>query len=703
MSSLNLKGLASAAKGAISGSGAGAIGSAVGGAVGNMIGGGYTSGVGSALSTIGSIGSMIPGPWGAAIGAGASILGGVASSLVGTKVDQEKLNAANEGTAALNNFTSTATSFDDIVGPQAQAAVQNAYSGGALKKGWAKRRNNELRIERANAQAFADNSVTNNVENIASTQDRNLLANSAAYGGPVFGAIDYSNLMDYMTLRQKQLKSNPRAFGGSLLTNGAAWDTGMTHINNGGSHESNPYEGVPMGVDPNGVPNLVEEGEVVWNDYVFSKRLMVPQTFRKKYKLASGGSLSFADAAKKFSEESNERPNDPISKAGRDSLLSALMDQQEQVREKQAQRQAKREFNSMSPEEQLGIMQAAQQYAQENASQQGAMPSGPEGVKIDNGEMTGISQNIPADGTPMDNAPVMAAYGGRLGNVFSGEGGSSNFLFRTFTLPKIERSAKYAFSNTFEPSLYGTGISLNIPKFNISKSDGGEEQKKKDKKDVNINWMRYAPVAGSGVMAFTDALGITNKPDYSNAERVESASNVTPQYIDAPLIGDYLSYNPLDRNYYLNSLRSSAAASRRALSNNAGGNRATAMAGILASDYNTTNSIGKFIREGEEYNQAQRIKVGEFNRGTNQYNASMLADIAKANQKANENAYKIRISGITSGAQLRAAEQAAANSARSANINNFLQGIGDIGKEQTQWDWVKLLKDHGYFGTLGDK
>ena len=40
-----------------------------------------------------------------------------------------------------------------------------------------------------------------------------------------------------------------------------------------------------MGIDNQGIPNLVEEGEVVFNDYVFSNRLKVPKAVKEKYKL----------------------------------------------------------------------------------------------------------------------------------------------------------------------------------------------------------------------------------------------------------------------------------------------------------------------------------------------------------------------------------------------------------------------------------
>ena len=40
------------------------------------------------------------------------------------------------------------------------------------------------------------------------------------------------------------------------------------------------------------------EGEVIFNDYVFSNRLKVPKAVKQKYKLRGNKELSFADAAK---------------------------------------------------------------------------------------------------------------------------------------------------------------------------------------------------------------------------------------------------------------------------------------------------------------------------------------------------------------------------------------------------------------------
>ena len=107
-----------------------------------------------------------------------------------------------------------------------------------------------------------------------------------------------------------------------------------TEINNGGTHEENPYDGVQSGVDEQGVPNLLEEGEVVYDDYVFSNRLVVPSEVRNKYRFRGSKDLTFADAAKQVHKESDERPNDPISANGLEVMMYNLAMEQEMIRNK---------------------------------------------------------------------------------------------------------------------------------------------------------------------------------------------------------------------------------------------------------------------------------------------------------------------------------------------------------------------------------
>lgn len=169
--------------------------------------------------------------------------------------------------------------------------------------------------------------------------------------------------------------------GGNLATNGGNFPTGLTHINAGGTHEDSPYEGVPMGYDQEGTPNLVEENEVIYNDYVFSARLQVPEIDKpmngKKYQqwekiLRKYRNKSYADAAKKAEKDSgvDERPNDPISKRGFESVLEILAQSQEQTRDIQNNPDQAEQISSMSPEEYADYKA---QQAQQAAEQQQAM------------------------------------------------------------------------------------------------------------------------------------------------------------------------------------------------------------------------------------------------------------------------------------------------------------------------------------------
>ena len=107
----------------------------------------------------------------------------------------------------------------------------------------------------------------------------------------------------------------------------------VTEFNEGGSHESNPYDGIPQGIAPDGMPNLVEEGEVKYDNYIFSDRLMLSKEDKKKYKYKG---KTFADAAKAIKKELmiDVRPNDPLALEDLNIKLQQLSSLQEEKRAK---------------------------------------------------------------------------------------------------------------------------------------------------------------------------------------------------------------------------------------------------------------------------------------------------------------------------------------------------------------------------------
>lgn len=450
-----------------------AIGGIVGIAGNTLLSNGLSSGAGSAISGIGStlggaIGSVNP-LLGAAVTAASGIVGGGINALVGKKVDQKKLSAANSGTNYLNSFNSSASSIDEIQGPNAVAKVQNAYRGGVFKKGWAKRRNADLKAQRLEASQWANRSIDNNINNIESSQMDNLLGNYAAFGGILgsqnTGAIDYDFMSDYLLSKDKATKvkdkmpnnvfgslANPPIFalGGDIQNHGADFTTGLTEINAGGSHEDSPYDGVQVGISKeNGQPNLVEEGETIFNDYVFSKRINVDDQTKKRFHLGKKVQISYADLSKKLQKESLERPNDPISQAALRKQMQALAEEQERQKNDIQAKEMQAAFEVLPPEQQQAIMQQmaldqqeaqqqAQQTEQQNIEQQPVIEEGqqyPDEEQIMNAQMQQQMQ-------PQMQEQINA-YGGKV-NRF-GDGGETNAA-------KIKRNIYNALPNIYTDS-----------------------------------------------------------------------------------------------------------------------------------------------------------------------------------------------------------------------------------------------------------
>lgn len=638
---------------------------------------GNSTGVGNAMQAIGSVASNIPGI-GGVIGAGVNLVGGLVNAAFGSNLNEEFIAETEDKTRQQANYVSDANDNASLMSDWgAYTDMAHVKKSDVGSDGWfsnkAKNKTKELNkaIDRANFRSWS--SLANTAGNIDTNNDILAMSNFAAYGGPLFstGAIGYElasrdlNNKQMKALGDMKLTSLPNSFnalpdvstintfakgggihikkknrgkftsycggkvtseciargkrsssptirkratfaanarkwkhedGGPLFTHGGIWDNGLTYINEGGSHEENPFEGVQMGVDPQGIPNLVEEGEVVYNDYVFSNRMKVPKDVKKKLKTKGD---TFAEAAKELSKESEERPNDPISKNGLDAFMSALSESQEELRMKNENRRANR-------------------YAK----------------------------------------------GGKLGKRFDGLGPDPNILMNIIgsTLPTVTDIDK-------------SPITINGSTDYIEASPAYKS---------NLSYLRFAPAVMSGISAFTD---LFSKPDYSAADRVASI-DIQPALVSADPIGQYLSYRPLDRMFYINQLNKNAGATRRAVNNNSGGNRAAALAGILAADANYGENLGKLARQAEEYNQALKERVVGFNRQTDMFNSQQSMQAQTANQASRNSATQMRLAQAERVAQLRQAAKDAYNARRSNNLNSFITNLGNIGWEDYQREMI---------------
>lgn len=798
---------------------------------GTAISAGYNSDVGTAFSSLGNVASAIPGPWGAAIGAGLNLVGGLANRAFGAKWNTENINKVQGNIDALKNFQSNAGSWDQLQANMDTMPASMTFSDSYIgKNGWfnhkATRKAENLRGQQADAFNFAQKSITNNAGNIASNQANTLARNYVAYGGPI--QLLGNGIMSPFGSRYAKggVIKNP------LQRNGSDWNIGLIEINNGDTHERNPYDGVQLGVDQQGTPNLVEEGEVVWNNYVFSNRMKVPKELRQKLKLGDND-ITYAEAVKSKKKEREERPNDPIEKRGFEAFLTRLGQSQEEQRQKQEARRMQREakkqqaaqvamglLGMQSPmyDEQQQSLPDEQMIAQvpQQPMEQGYAHGGPMGNMFDgygkwsnllkgfnyndimapynkliygdlypyiqskNGDKENLFDsdyinkhqivtpniwskfnNNLAVGSPVkvkkgtadeqlaqpvndwltslynrnstqgnydrllnymwgDNVPaeyksdparliqdaglaknrniynsIMTAYGQPvLGSdnkpvYWTNDQGNR---VQDYSIGDFRRNTlKSDFGTTDTLGNLVTGITKSLPtndeiKLVANKALTADAQSvensilgSQEDDDTGGSWLanlRYLPALGNTISVFSDLMGWTNKPDYSNANAILEASKGIRNVRYNP-IGDYLTYRPLDRMFALNQLNAQTGATQRNIINTSG-NRGTAMAGLLASGYNANNAAGNLFRQAQEYNDAQRQQVANFNRETNKFNSQMDLEAQRANLGASE----VRLNAALNAARLRDAVDERVGLARSANLTNFFDSIGDIGREE---------------------
>lgn len=593
--------------------------------------------------------------------------------------------------------------------------------------------------------AFKEASFITSAQGLTAKNNR-LLATQAAYGGPlgisllpVSGAIDYmqneellSSLGENMTKNNNSRTSMPMfAFGGALPGYGGDWSNGLNFIKAGKRHEQNPIGGVPMGIAQDGVPNLVEEGEVIWNDYVFSNRIGVPKSVKEKFKLKGGDNMTFAEAVEKAQKASAERPNDPIEKRTLNTLLAGLMQEQEIIRQKKAQKEQFSQMEDMAAfaadggpihiaKNKRGTFTAA-------ATKHGMGVQEFAGHVLANKDK--YSPAMVKKANFARNAAKWHALGGHL-FALGGEEDPFDFLARvkrdyetnmanapladTTTprqkamlamatgTPEGQQAAYEYWKTTQDPELFKnvttpevkseTPTTPNTPTSNTTLPTSGWQ-----------TMLRYAPIVGGIGTVFSDLKGWTNNPDYQYADVVDAAAKKAASgytHVGYTPLGDYLAYNPFDRLFYANELGAQQAATRRGILNLSNGNRGTALAGLLAADYSGNIGLGKLFREGEEYNLAQRQKVAEFNRATNMYNseADLKAQIANAETdrlKANllyEAALKSNL--------MRQQEDQTSNAAKAANLNALFENLGSLGQEYLDRYRLNALLNSGWAGTL---
>jgi hypothetical protein len=275
------------------------------------------------------------------------------------------------------------------------------------------------------------------------------MANIRAYGGNLYNIKDmggnlYTDLSPNMMslwnnkqqIDQQKVNMQQMNFGlgnsfnyKNMFPNGGQMDSSdlpdnAQYYGNGGTHEQNPYGGIQVGVDQQGNPNLVEEGEFRWGDYVFSDRINVDPTLLSRYNLAPAtkhqgkkankGKLSYADMAKKYAKKNKELANDPIGKNTLEAYMKRLQDAQEDQKFQDSMEQQKQDAinqyrNALTTPQQGNPMYGAMKYSgMGNAATQQGVNAG----MSDLGQQGGGNEVL--SNTNRSGNNMLHAFGGNL-------------------------------------------------------------------------------------------------------------------------------------------------------------------------------------------------------------------------------------------------------------------------------------------------
>lgn len=444
------------------------------------------------------------------------------------------------------------------------------------------------------------------------------------------------------------------------------FSNGVTVIKNGGTHENNPLGGVPQGIGENGKQNVVEEGEVKYNDYIFSNRIVADKLLLKQLGLTDKYEDStYAYIADKLSKESNERPNDPISIKGLENSLGKLRAAQEMQKLKI---EAKERGITVQQLIQEKVNQAMEQSStdQNNVNQTNEDNTENQNTFATGGDTTKGLKYDPNLGFMIPEITKEAPYIDRKPYYLPVDYSNINSLVpnRLTTNPPTTQPSKLSDLNSTSQTY-------------VNKNSNNKVNTVTNNNKVNVgdltSLLRYAPV-----LASMNALVSQQKPNYKYAKMAgEAGTTISPK-----INSTYSPFKALSTYEPMNKILANSQATDRNIINTSGGNRYAATAGLLSNAYNTNRAIGDVYNKAEEYNYNRLLDVIQRNNTLKQHESNL-------NFYADQ--YNSRLQQSRDMAKLGIMQQIdnAYNQAKTANLNNLTQNLYNIGEEAYTANQIK--------------
>lgn len=689
-------------------------------------------------NTVGDLVGMIPGVGTIAKYALKGITA-LTDAAFGSNVNEAAVQQLGTDLGTAQSNIGSSLSWDTLASNAQDLSDINVAGADLGTQGWLNHDVDNARERLLNRKEAARNAIGYASNNINTLENRMLAGTALANGGGIH--IKPSKRGTFTAAATKHGKSvqafasqvlaNPENYSPAMVKkanfarNASKWhenggpifktdyDMGLTFINNGGTHEQNPYGGVFMGIAPDGQPNQVEEGEVIFNDYVYSNRLKVPKAIRSKYKLRETKDWTFADAIEEYIKKNGveERNNDPIANRGLEAFASELAMEQEMIKAKKEAKQAEqfangghlfadgdfiiydktyKGYDELYDPNSAYMRSREWLHADENKAERDALIK-----RIQSGEFGEVPEGRFED---VANNWYTLARDNRKGPVhnalmkYAAEKAEAAANMRALgNLPKVTpdgivgiRATNRTGNLDDTSAIWNYGANKGGLHYNpgdvlpgssiedrIAARKNGTTEEEEDTYDPSY-WWRMAGLGANVAGLMANVLD----PYYPQV-----VNTVGPyRTISARPIGDYMVYNPEDINYATSQLDANNAALRNSLMQSTAPGR---LGSLLAADFNANTERGTARRQAREYNDALRKTVTDFNRNTNTFNTQMMLDAASKNQSARQAYYENLLRQAQFNSQMDFQHKMAKDQAIGQGLTAIADYLNNIGKDET--------------------
>jgi hypothetical protein len=219
-------------------------------------------------------------------------------------------------------------------------------------------------------------------------------------------------------------------------------DNNLNEFNTGGLHSQNPLGGIPMGINPQGQQNTVEEGETRKGNFVYSNRIVITPEIASQFGLGKADiGKTVADVSKSVNKKFDGR-NDRISTSTKNSMLDKLAQAQEMTKALEQQKiAAAMQANSTEVPDMMNgqVPQGMEDFAPQNKMFFGGPDDATTTTAPDATTTLENTEDLGQKGSGMNTMGAIGAVAGAAAGMMPS--GDSRYMNAEYTDPSVAKAA----------------------------------------------------------------------------------------------------------------------------------------------------------------------------------------------------------------------------------------------------------------------